>query len=651
MKKITAILIIMCLMLPIAVSAADEIIYTTASQEFKTSRQWEKGEYGYNGVDAAFTNAVSGDYADWRLTKEKAGPYRVYYWVTLSEDGALEASLTFGSETQSFTRNLSFSDGKAGWWEFGVMDYGHAGASLRLVAQSGKIFASAIKLIPLDERYNSVTEITRTNPGSIVIKVGSNKTYQNGASGEIADVVPKIYGKTTLVPIRYISDAFGAQVFWDDEKQEVKIISEGKTIVFVPGSSDYTVDGEKRTLSDAPAIENGRTLVPIRAVSEGLGKKVFWDDTGVIIIGGAIEYSKENDRALLDNLSSILSEENTFNAPPAKDDQEKAEKAVICKVRGDLGAIVTFTFDDGDYQAAKFYNELLKQYSMKGTAMLITDNVKDRAEDWRNLFKDGYIDIGNHSMSHSLRYKTDNPDASLLENDITRSYGLLEQLFPQNKILTFAAPWGQTSPQATAEMQKKHAANFGVNTSAFASLDPDDMQWYNIPRKAAQTISTPLEDMNKWIDDAISGGKWLVELWHGIGYEGEGEDDDGNTADSYNLPEETYRAHMEYAFSKADEFWCASANEAVKYIKERQNAALSVISETDEKLTLSLTDNLDNAIYNEALTLKIRVDTSKSELSCSVGGVQKTAQVNSDQNGRYLLIDAVPDSGDIVIYY
>lgn len=77
-----------------------------------------------------------------------------------------------------------------------------------------------------------------------------------------------------MVPVRIISERFGAEVGWNGEKQEVSIKKEDKEIVLNIGSELAYVDGEALPLDAAPEEIGGRTMVPIRFISENLGMKV-----------------------------------------------------------------------------------------------------------------------------------------------------------------------------------------------------------------------------------------------------------------------------------------------------------------------------------------------------------------------------------------
>ena len=115
---------------------------------------------------------------------------------------------------------------------------------------------------------------------NIVIYVGKTSGTIDGKSTTL-DQAPVIVNGSTLVPIRFISEAFGATVDWNNSTREATIKLLNNTIILKVDSATATVNGYKVYL-DAPATiikQSGRTVVPIRFVSDSLGADVTWNAT------------------------------------------------------------------------------------------------------------------------------------------------------------------------------------------------------------------------------------------------------------------------------------------------------------------------------------------------------------------------------------
>lgn len=101
-------------------------------------------------------------------------------------------------------------------------------------------------------------------------------TYVNGAKIDW-DVRPFIQAGRTLVPIRLLVEALGAQVQWNAETLTVTLIKGSTEVLLKIDSQVALVNGREVTLDVAATIQGGgRTVVPIRFVSEALGLQVQW---------------------------------------------------------------------------------------------------------------------------------------------------------------------------------------------------------------------------------------------------------------------------------------------------------------------------------------------------------------------------------------
>jgi hypothetical protein len=118
-----------------------------------------------------------------------------------------------------------------------------------------------------------------TGTGTIVLQVGSATMTVNGSSQTI-DAPPELNPKYSRVflPIRALIEAMGGSVAWDSDSQQVTVTLGVTKIVLTINSSDATVNGNSVTMDVNPYISSsGRTMLPLRFITENLGCQVGWD--------------------------------------------------------------------------------------------------------------------------------------------------------------------------------------------------------------------------------------------------------------------------------------------------------------------------------------------------------------------------------------
>lgn len=92
------------------------------------------------------------------------------------------------------------------------------------------------------------------------------------------DVPPVVENGRTLVPFRAIGEALGVQVHWDNANRRV-IAEKGSSLIeLTVGNRMATVNGQAVTLDVPAAIRQGRTLVPLRFFSQAFGANVHWNN-------------------------------------------------------------------------------------------------------------------------------------------------------------------------------------------------------------------------------------------------------------------------------------------------------------------------------------------------------------------------------------
>lgn len=111
----------------------------------------------------------------------------------------------------------------------------------------------------------------------IILTIGSRKISVFGREIQ-NDVAPKIVNDRTMLPIRIVAESLGGTVTWNGELQRVTIQKGADVILITIGADTAYVNGTAVKLDAAAFVENGRTYLPLRFVSETLGAQVAWNE-------------------------------------------------------------------------------------------------------------------------------------------------------------------------------------------------------------------------------------------------------------------------------------------------------------------------------------------------------------------------------------
>ncbi len=153
------------------------------------------------------------------------------------------------------------------------------------------------------------------------------------------DVQPEIIADRVMVPMRTIFETFGTKVKWDGETQTVTAKKKSKTIGMTIGSKDMTKNEETYSFDTAPVIADGRTLVPVRAISDLLELDVEWnDDEKTVEITTPTE---EKDETWKENTGKI----NLDTLEVTGDGVSVVDNVITVSKGGDFE--ITGTLDDG----------------------------------------------------------------------------------------------------------------------------------------------------------------------------------------------------------------------------------------------------------------------------------------------------------------
>ena len=400
-----------------------------------------------------------------------------------------------------------------------------------------------------------------------------------------------------------------------------------KTYITEPGT--YTTLPEGNTvIKAANVVIDGVKTDDMIIVSDGIAgdvKFINMDMEGTVLARGGNVTVEGNVYRLLAPTSYV-----------SLDSAKWVKTPVITNYYQDKKAAMTITMDDGYYKSAVLYDRIFKKYGLKGTANIVSNKLEN-VSGWKEILAGGRIDVGNHSASHDIYYGSGESRQQLV-TDITDAYSALKGTFPDQNILAFAAPYGRNSAEATEVMKEKHFANRAAGSSSSNNPDPTENEWMNLG--TFMYSNTKLETMNGWVDDALGSGKWGIELYHGI----LGVD---NMSSDLGVDETLFDNHMAYLASKKNDIWNGTLNEVVAYIRERQNANIStILSEDGSTISVSITDNLPNDKFFHPLTVKVYLPGGwDGSVKCG----DKTVSAKTDEFGKYVMVEIVPDKGEVTL--
>ena len=119
---------------------------------------------------------------------------------------------------------------------------------------------------------------------AITLQVDSN-TINIGSRSVTIDTAPVIIDGRTLIPVRGVSEAMGGNVNYNNDTKTVTITLGSNKVEMTIDSKTAYFNNKAQILDVAPVVLNGRTMLPARFIAESFGFDVNWDnDTKTISI-------------------------------------------------------------------------------------------------------------------------------------------------------------------------------------------------------------------------------------------------------------------------------------------------------------------------------------------------------------------------------
>jgi len=176
------------------------------------------------------------------------------------------------------------------------------------------IFLLSGSILALAANQNEPSQSEQTGE-EVYLYTGSPLILSNGEikmlDSSNPDLGATVIQSRTLLPLRAISEYFGAEVSYDQTKKEAVIQYEGKQYYFPIGSKKYiALNGQQKNeyaMDSQSMIIDGRTMVPLRVICENvLGKKVSYYDRVIAVAGH--EVNLQSNAGLLADVKAKIGE-------------------------------------------------------------------------------------------------------------------------------------------------------------------------------------------------------------------------------------------------------------------------------------------------------------------------------------------------------
>lgn len=294
-------------------------------------------------------------------------------------------------------------------------------------------------------------------------------------------------------------------------------------------------------------------------------------------------------------------------------------------------AAISYTFDDGCSNQFAIAIPMFNEFGFKLTLFTVTDWDPNWTE-LRKAASQGH-EVASHTVTHPY---LDQINIEQQKAELKNSQDKINENIKNSKCLTLAYPYCRAGDESLCKQY--YIAVRACQGFVEKSTPRDFLNISSIICGSLGALKTT-EDFSKKYEDTKKSNGWCVLLFHGI-------DDDGGYSP---IPSKTLRESLEYLDTHRDTFWVATFVNAVRYIKERDDVSVREISSQQGRITLQVTDNLDDSIYNYPLTVRRELPEGWESAEVSQNNQALKEDIVELDSKKYVMFDVVPDSGDVVI--
>ena len=288
---------------------------------------------------------------------------------------------------------------------------------------------------------------------------------------------------------------------------------------------------------------------------------------------------------------------------------------------GFRSAAMSYTFDDNCSNQQAIAIPMFNEFNYKVTLFTVTSWVST----WtglKNAASQGH-EIASHTVTHASLGGLSNTNQ---DNELKNSRDAINTNITNQQCVTMAYPNCVEGNDAITSSY--YFAARGCSGIIELKTPAKFMNISSIVCGSTGSYTTA-QSLNGLANQAINSGGWCVLLFHGI-------DNDGGYSP---IASSVLRAHLQ------NTIWVSTFGIVARYIRERDSVSVKEVSNNANSITVQVTVNLDNSVFNFPISLRRPLPNAWSQVSVT----QKGQKVNSSIAGQNIVFDAVPNGGDVVL--
>jgi oligosaccharide reducing-end xylanase len=303
--------------------------------------------------------------------------------------------------------------------------------------------------------------------------------------------------------------------------------------------------------------------------------------------------------------------------------------------RGFRAAAISYTFDDGCSNQFTVAIPMFDARGFKLTLFSVVGATNGMFPGWSKLqaAAAGGHEIASHTLTHpNLGQLSDSQQAT----ELKESQAAINANVSGQKCLALAYPF---CAEANEALTSQYYIAARTCSGQIVPATPANFMSISSFACGSQGSVQTTQDFNNRANDAVTTNGWCVYLIHGIDHDG-----------GYSpVSTATLQGSVDYMSANQDKFWVETFGNVARYILERNVASVKETSSRDDSLTLQVTDNLTDSIFNYPITLRRPLPANWPAAVVSQNHKSVSAQIVDVASKKYVMFDVVPDGGDIII--